>query len=205
MWSKPSKDKEWLGVVPGKSSMHKTHTKDETKVDLELDLTHITYDLLWWQKPIPLLELPSIKQPFPWPTFLVLQTTQKEPWIMTHSFGPAVTMRGKHNCTPAWVSLETHGAVERRSHTHKCVSSHCHHQQLQQEQHKNNNNNKNVPDRIGLVWRECWRKLTKSSFNQILTFRRFLWRECHLKWSLFFFDRTSESNSGGPFFWHLMC
>lgn len=31
---------------------------------------------------------------------------------MNHRFGTGVTMRGKHNCTPAWVSLETHGAVE---------------------------------------------------------------------------------------------
>lgn len=31
---------------------------------------------------------------------------------MIHSFGTGATMRGKHNCTPAWVSLETHGAVE---------------------------------------------------------------------------------------------
>lgn len=32
-------------------------------------------------------------------------------------FGTTVTMTGKHNCTPAWVSLETHYAVERRSRT----------------------------------------------------------------------------------------
>lgn len=34
------------------------------------------------------------------------------------SFGIAVTMRGKHNCTPAWVSLETHYTVETRTRTH---------------------------------------------------------------------------------------
>lgn len=32
-----------------------------------------------------------------------------------HSLGITVTMRGKHNCTPAWVSLETHYALETRS------------------------------------------------------------------------------------------
>lgn len=47
------------------------------------------------------------------------------------SFGITVTMRGKHNCTPAWVSLETHYTVETctRSRKHNRVSSHCHHQQ----------------------------------------------------------------------------
>lgn len=34
------------------------------------------------------------------------------------SFGITVTMRGKHNCTPAWVSLETHHTVETRTRTH---------------------------------------------------------------------------------------
>ena len=35
------------------------------------------------------------------------------------SFGITVTMRGKHNCTPAWVSLETHDTVEMRTRTTK--------------------------------------------------------------------------------------
>lgn len=35
------------------------------------------------------------------------------------SFGITVTMRGKHNCTPAWVSLETHYTVEMRTRTTK--------------------------------------------------------------------------------------
>lgn len=34
------------------------------------------------------------------------------------SFGIALTMRGKHNCTAGWVSLETHYTVETHTRTH---------------------------------------------------------------------------------------
>lgn len=34
------------------------------------------------------------------------------------AFGSSVTMKGKHNCTPAWVSLETHYTVETCTHAH---------------------------------------------------------------------------------------
>lgn len=57
---------------------------------------------------------------FPDPVFLPSGAHEKTKgqW---GSFGITVTMRGKHNCTPAWVSLETHYTVETRSRTRAIV------------------------------------------------------------------------------------
>lgn len=69
-----------------------------------------------WFRRVPLLWGPEHKAAISLTHFSCLVQHMKRPEDnKPRSFGITVTMRGKHNCTQAWVSLKTHYAVERRS------------------------------------------------------------------------------------------
>lgn len=124
-------------MVPGKPSIHESHTNDDTKVDLEPtqhkshlpspggqsqmatdgeDRRVVISTVLSESSSPP---APKHKAAISLTHFSCAAHYMKRPGDNEpRRFGTGVTMRGKHNCTPAWVSLETHGAVERRSRTH---------------------------------------------------------------------------------------
>lgn len=72
--------------------------------------------VVWFQR-VPLLS-PEHKATISLTYFSCLMQHMKRPKDnKPHHFGITVTMRGKHNYTLAWVSMETHYIVEKPSHS----------------------------------------------------------------------------------------